>query len=201
MTTTKAIAVKPESMTQLAALADTAKKAITGARSFKVADLAGREKALAMIRALKDRAALVEALKNELVKPQKKLLDGLTKKFTGPIKDYQIAEDALKGAILAFDRAEEARKAAAALEAANAAKAGDAEAAHEALMIAAAPPERAEGAYETKRWAAKVIDPAAVPRQFLVVDERALVAHAKATNGAAVPGVVFEQVSSLTVRS
>lgn len=200
MTAAKALA-KPEPMTMLAQLAAGATSAIVKAKAVKVTSLEVRAKVIDACKALRERCNQVEALKDEIIKPQKKLLEEQTRKFTGPMKDYETAIAALKGAVLAFDRELEVAKAAAALEAAKEAKAGNAEAAHAALMIAAAPPERVAGTYEIKRWTAKVVDPAAVPRAFLVVDESLLVAHAKATNGAAVPGVVFEQVSSLTVRS
>lgn len=189
---------KKEPMDMLAELAEGATKFLSAAKVHKCTD---PEKTLTMVKALRERAAQVENLKNLVVRPQKKVLDELTKKFTGPIKDYEAAIGHLKNAVMAFNREVEAHKAAAALEAAKAAKAGDADAAHTALMIAAAPPERVSGTYETKRWTARVLDPAQVPRQFLVVDESLLLAHAKATNGAAVPGVEFEQVSTLTVRS
>ena len=42
-------------------------------------------------------------------------------------------------------------------------------------------------------WVARVVDPDAVPRQFLMVNEKALAAFAKATKGQqTVPGVIFE---------
>lgn len=49
-----------------------------------------------------------------------------------------------------------------------------------------------------KTWTAKVVDAAIVPREWMVVNEKALDSFAKATKGAVkVPGVEFVEVASL----
>ena len=56
------------------------------------------------------------------------------------------------------------------------------------------------GTATKKTWAAKVVNAALVPREFLVVNEKALDAFAKATRGSAVvAGVEFFEVTSLSV--
>lgn len=192
---------KKEPMDMLADLARDADTFLAAAKVRKVTSAEEREKVIGMCKALRGRADQVEALKELVVKPQRDVVTALTKKFTGPLKAYEATIAALKAAIVAFDRDEEARKAAAAIEAAKEAKAGNADAAHAALMLAVAPQEKGtSGSFGTKRWTVKVTDPTKVPRQFLVVNESLLLAHAKANNGAEVPGVVFEQVSSITIR-
>lgn len=67
------------------------------------------------------------------------------------------------------------------------------------IQVASATP-KVEGASVRKIWRARVVDPQQVPREFLIVNEKALEAYAKATKGAvSVPGVEFYEESSLAV--
>jgi hypothetical protein len=94
-------------------------------------------------------------------------------------------------------------RAAAALEAENAARAAEVAAKSQpALTVAAPVPLRGtSGSASTrKRWKAEVIDEAAVPRQFLVVDTKAI--NAAVRDGVReIPGVRIEQVDELSVRA
>lgn len=200
MTTTKAIAIAAPKETQLQKLTATAAGLVPKAKAFKVTDDATKAKAIEIIKTIKERAKVVTDLKDEIVKPQKAVLDALTKKFTGPIAQFKEAEDALKRAIVAFDSVQAMEKAKAAAEAAKLAKKGDADAAHEALMLATSVPEKTQGVSEIKRWRVEVVDKAAIPYQYMTVNEAALLAIVRADSTAQVPGVRFIQETSLSVR-
>lgn len=193
---------KLEPQGRLVELGLQAQSLIPKAKAFKVVDDTTKAKALAIIKQIKERSKTVSDLKDELIKPQKKALDEATKKFTGPIKDFKAAEDALKAAIIAYDQEQWRLKQQKALEVAKAVERGDSEAAHAALVLASDVPEKIEGVSNTKRWTVEIVDKAAVPDQYKVVDEKALLEVARATNGnAAVPGVRFVQVAGLSVRA
>lgn len=200
MTTTKAIAIAAPKETQLQKLTDTAAGLVPKAKAFRVTDDASKAKAIEIIKNIKERAKVVTDLKDEIVKPQKAVLDALTKKFTGPIAQFKEAEDALKRAIVAFDSAQALEKAKAAAEATKLAKKGDADAAHEALMLATSVPEKTEGVSEVKFWEVEIVDKAAIPYQYMTVNEQALLAIIRADSTAQVPGVRFVQKTRLQVR-
>ena len=66
---------------------------------------------------------------------------------------------------------------------------------------AAPAPEKPKGAAMRKVWKARVIDPALVPDQFKVINEKALDAYAKSMKAdAKVPGVEFYAEDSLAIR-
>jgi hypothetical protein len=63
-------------------------------------------------------------------------------------------------------------------------------------------PPKAAGASFTTRWKHEVVNVALIPREFLVVDDRALAAYATAMKEkAAVPGVRFFSEKSMGLRS
>lgn len=200
MTTTKAIAVKAEAETQLQKLTATAQGLVPKAKSFVVDNDAAKAKAIDLIKAIKERSKVVADLKDEIVKPQKAVLDALTKKFTGPIAQFKEAEDALKRAVVAYDSAQAQAKAKAAAEAAKLSKKGDADAAHAALMLATSVPDKTEGVSEVKYWEVEVVDKAAVPEQYKIVDEKALLDIIRMDSTASVPGVRFVQKTRLQVK-
>lgn len=137
------------------------------------------------------------------------------------------AEAQAKAAILVFDRAQEEirRKEQARLQAeAEAKAAADREALLGRAAVAPKPEIRAaleaaaanvapaqavalptvlkSGADSTRKtWKARVVDPFAVPRKFLVVDQRALDEFARATSGTIpVAGVEFFEQETLAIR-
>jgi len=60
---------------------------------------------------------------------------------------------------------------------------------------------KSEGVSTRKTWKARVVDISLVPRAYMVVNQQALDALAKATKGSmALPGVEFYEDSSLTVK-
>ena len=138
------------------------------------------------------------------------------KALLDPLKD---AESRVKAKIGAFDLAErkriaeeEERRRVAAAEAAalamEAEAAGETEIATEAVAMAAM--EAANVSYVPKtagvstrfEWRARVVDPMKVPRMFLVVDEKALAAYAKATKGKCqVDGVEFYEAPVVGARA
>jgi vacuolar-type H+-ATPase subunit H len=63
-------------------------------------------------------------------------------------------------------------------------------------------PQKTEGVFAVKRWNWKVIDMSLVPREYLVVNEKALNGLAKAAgNSVTVPGIEFYQETSISARS
>jgi hypothetical protein len=67
------------------------------------------------------------------------------------------------------------------------------------VQVAEAP--KAEGASTRKIWKARVVDVALVPREFMIVNEKALDAMAKATKGATpVAGVEFYAEEVMAIR-
>lgn len=195
---TSALAAPKE--TQLQKLTATAVAIVPHAQKFQVTDDASKARAIEIIRSIKERAKVVSDLKDEIVKPQKAVLDALTKKFTAPIASFKAAEDILKSSIVAYDRAQGEIKALAAARAQTLTKKGDADAAHEALMIATSLPDKAEGVSEVKYWVVEIVDKTAIPGQYLDVNEAALLAVVRADSTAQVPGVRFVQETRLQVR-
>jgi len=121
----------------------------------------------------------------------------------------QKAEAARKAAeqANAAERAQLLRKAEAAERKANAA-AIKVEAKQEQAAMVAAPviqvaqaAPKVDGASTRKTWKARVVDETNVPREFLMVNEKALDAYAKATKGKfAVGGVEFYEQESMAIR-
>jgi hypothetical protein len=193
--------VATEKETQLQSLTSAATALLPKAQAFAITDDVTKAKAIEIVKVIKGRVKLINALKTEVVTEQKAALDLLTKKFTSPVKLYGSAESALKDKIIAYDQEVERGRARAALAAASEAKAGNAEAAHAALVHAASSPERTQGVSEVKRWTVKIVDASKIPYQYMTPNESALLEVARAHNGnMAVPGVVFEQITSLSIR-
>jgi hypothetical protein len=71
----------------------------------------------------------------------------------------------------------------------------------EAPVVQVAIPQKVKGVATKRTWKARVIDLNKVPRQFMIVDMKALNALAKATKGSmVVEGVEFFEESSLAIR-
>jgi hypothetical protein len=193
----------------------------------KVASVAQRGGALALCKAIKTRRSEVVSFfadtKNKAHAAWKAIV-AQEKSFTDRLDD---AEKKIKRAVMDYDREQEAirqaeqrRLQAEADEAARrererlekqAAKLKT-EARREAVLeqaaqvvapvvqVAAAAP-KVEGVSVRKIWKARVVDVAKVPREFMVVNDRALDSYAKATKGAVqVAGVEFYQDESMAVR-
>lgn len=70
-----------------------------------------------------------------------------------------------------------------------------------APVVQIATPAKVAGESARVTWKARVVDVSLVPREYMIVNETALQAMARATNGAIrVPGVEFYAESSLAVR-
>ena len=145
----------------------------------------------------------LEAEREVLVRPllrDKKLVDEAFKVVTGPAEKVKTL---IKDKIAAHQESLRLAQTAAQEAARLAAEAGD----HEACALAlAAIPETVTvvGATTQWLWEATVTDRAAVPRQYLMVDERALASYAKTFSGSesipAVPGVTFKRTARIGAR-
>jgi hypothetical protein len=63
-------------------------------------------------------------------------------------------------------------------------------------------PEKTKGASTRQNWKFRIVDPAYIPREYLMIDEKKLGAYAKAMKASAsVPGVEFYPEDVLAVRS
>lgn len=166
---------------------------------------------------LPDQAALDElGSATKEIKARLKFLEtdrrGRTDPLMGEVEairdEYRTVEGAYKSLELAAKarlgrHAQEAAQAreAAQLAASVAHHAGNAPAAFKALMTAPAPVQTA-GVSFREEWVVEITDPALVPRNLLVVDERAVLAFVRATDGReVVPGVRAFKRPVVVVRS
>lgn len=70
-----------------------------------------------------------------------------------------------------------------------------------APVVQVAEPEKVKGASTSKTWKARVVDISIIPREYLVVNQKALDALARATKGAInIKGVEFYWESNLSIR-
>lgn len=191
----------------------------TAGTEIAVVDAATRETACELLKAIK---AQMKKVSDFWADAKKKAMEAhkavcaQEKALLDPLRD---AETRIKIKIGAFDLAErkriaeeeERRRVAAAESAAlamEAEAAGETEIATEAVAMAAM--EAANVSYAPKtagvstrfEWRARVVDPMKVPRMFLIVDEKALAAYAKATKGRCpVDGVEFYEAPIVGARA
>jgi len=145
----------------------------------------------------------IEAEREELVRPilrDKKLVDAAFKEATAPLEK---AKDLIKQKLAARQETLRAAQVAVQEAARLAAVAGDHAACAQAL---AAIPEThsVDGAKTQWVWEPAVVDAAAVPREYLAVDEKKLAAYAKAFAKSesipAVPGVSFRRAARMSAK-
>ena len=145
----------------------------------------------------------LEADRETLVRPllrDKRLVDEAFKDVTAPA---EAVKNMIKGKLGGWQESLRLAQAAAQTLARDAAQAGD----HAACAVAlAAIPETASltGAKTQWVWEATVSDAAAVPRQFLAVDEKALAKYAKAFAASEtipdVAGVTFKRTARVSAK-
>jgi len=194
---------------------------------LKVASVQERNSALDLVKQIKSRrSAVVEFFRDTKAKANAawKAIVAQEKSFTDRLDN---TERKIKMAVLEFDReqervrqAEQRRLQAAADEAARrererlekqAAKLKTPEkreaVLEQAAMVAApaiqvAPAvQKTTGVSTRKTWKARVVDVEKVPREFMVVNQQALDAYARATKGAvAVAGVEFVEEETMSIR-
>ena len=165
---------------------------------------------------LPDQAALDElGSATKEIKARLKFLEGSRRGRTDPLMaeveiirdEYRAVEGAYKSLELACKsrlgrHAQEAARAreAAQLEASKAHQAGNAPAAFQALMTAP-PPVQTAGVSFRDEWVVEIVDPTLVPRNLCRVDEAAVLAFVKATDGQQlVPGVRAFKRAAVAVR-
>lgn len=183
--------------------------ATTAGTEISVTDAATREIACEFLKAVKTRMKQVNDFFADAKRKAAETHKAICAQENSLLVPLKQAESAVKNKIGSFDLAERQRiaveeerrrqDAAAAMELAmEAERSGEAGMAVEAVAMAAM--EAAQVSYLPKtsgvsvrfEWRARVIDPAKVPRMFLIVDEKALHTFAKATKGKnQVDGVEF----------
>jgi hypothetical protein len=134
--------------------------------------------------------------KEKITKPLNEALKAARAWFAEPIKAYEQVEQICKGKIAEHQRAQLQLKQALIVQ--FAASPQDVSAPQTLAVLAAAPAP--QGVSVRELWCVEVTDPTQVPRHFLDVSEQRLLAHARAYDGAAVPGVRFFKRSSVAVR-
>lgn len=195
------------------------------ANGMVVSDQTTRRAAIVFLQAVKEAQRTVTAELEPLVKRAHdnwKAMVAYRDKYLTPLKQ---AEQTVKTVVSAFDAEEQEKRlqeqrrlqaeadAAAARERARlekeAARLKTPELREDRLAQAQAvtahviqvqAPERQEGVAYRSTWKAVVLDPQAVPREWLIVNDQALQTFARATKGTVpVPGVRFDEVRSLAI--
>lgn len=183
-----------------------------------VTDAVSRDAACEFLKQIKAQAKrVIDAFADQKAKAAAthKAICSKEREFLAPLEN---AERMVKAQIGTFDmaererqRAEEERRrkeAAEALELAREAEAaGDADMAAEAVAIATmeaaqvtATPKTA-GVSTRYEWRARIVDPAKVPRHFMIVDEKAVAAYVKATGGRSqIDGVEIYEAPVISAR-
>jgi len=147
---------------------------------------------------VKEKIKAIEEVRKSFVGPLNATVKTINAFFKEPRTQFEMAEAHLKRAMGAYKAKLEAARQKTLQEAAVQAQAGDA-VGFTALMVRAAaqPVAEAPGTHSVVRWKFEVTDEAAVPREFLMVDERKIRAHVTKLKGEArIPGVrVYEETS------
>lgn len=200
-------------------LAQEAESTLTLAKEYVIDGPEMYELAATELKTIKGKAKELDELRKSMTRPlddaKKRIMDF----FAKPLQFLNDAEGLLKRSMLTYDREQERKRqeeeerlrAAARAEQERLQKEADERAAalaaegkaEEAIEVAAAVPviplptvqverPKVAGISHRQNWKARVVDPMKVPRQFLMVDEKALNAYAKSTKGAVpVEGVEF----------
>jgi hypothetical protein len=152
----------------------------------------------------KRRANALDAQRKELVSPLNAAVKRVNDLFREPLRWLDACEAECKRALAAFAVAEERRTAALLAEAARASSAGDVLAAGDHLAAVASVSSLA-GVSARPVWRVRVVDAAAVPREFCVPDERLILAHGKANADSAgtppaIPGVEWYADAQIIAR-
>jgi hypothetical protein len=173
-------------------------------RAILVFDKAEEDKRIAeqkRLQAIADEKARKEREKAEAEAAKQRQVEEEARKKAEEARRLAEAADAAERARLLKEAEAEERRAAAA-NAKALAKAEIAAAVTTPVIEIAKTVEKQNGESIAKIWKAKVIDAKIVPREWLIVDERAVNAFARATKGAKqIPGIEIYSESSLKVGS
>lgn len=152
----------------------------------------------------KRRARTLDTRRKELVGPLSAAVKRINDLFREPIQWLESCEAECKRALAAFAVSEERRTAALLAEASRASSVGNVLAAGDAIAAVASVSNLA-GVTARAIWRLRVVDAAAVPRQFCVPDERLITAYGKANADAdgtppAIPGVEWYADAQIIAR-
>ena len=146
-----------------------------------------------MLADVKKRARDLESKKKEATDPINKALGAIRSWFKPALDAYASIEVDLKSKISAYLHQQEEEK----MRLLAAAGEQSGEDARATMMELASRSGEVAGVQARKIWSVEVVDAALVPREFMKVDESALLAHARETGGEEVPGVRFFQKTSI----
>lgn len=201
------------------ALAQDAEATLTLAKEYVIDGPEMYQLAADELKTIKGKAKELDELRKSMTRPLDDAKKRIMEFFNKPLQFLTDAEGLIKRSMLTYDREQErirkeeeerlralARAEQERLEEEARARAEQMKAegkAEEAIMEMEAVPviplpsvqveqPKVAGISRRQNWKARVVDPMQVPRQFLMVDEKALNAYAKATKGAVpVAGVEF----------
>lgn len=149
----------------------------------------------------------IETERKAGIEPLKSVIDKINGWFKPSLEAIERTRQHVDGLISGYQLAKADRQRAAFVLAQTAVAAGDMGSATEALTIAGdAQPTRVAGLSVRERWRATVTSAAAVPREWLTVDVKALDQYARrkwpdGSGPAPIPGVVFVRDAVTTIRS
>lgn len=198
--------------------------------AYSVSDSFAFEGATATLRTIKEKLSDLETRRKGITKPLDDAKASVMDLFRGPKEQLERADRVIRAAMQAYLKAEEAKrielqrqaeekaKAAAAEEQRRLALEAEKDLAEGRELAAMEKIERAEsvavipeivpqgykskGATPTKNWTFQIVDVSAIPREYLVPDEKLLKALAKSRKEAAsVPGVKFFAEESISLRA
>jgi hypothetical protein len=158
-----------------------------------------------VLREAKRRHNALDERRKELVGPLNAAVKAVNDLFREPLRWLDACEAECKRALADFAVREQARTQALLAAAAAASAAGDTLAAGDHLA-AVATVTNLPGVTARPVWRVRVVDAAAVPRQFCVVDERLILAHGKAHADSAgtppaIPGVEWYADAQIIART
>lgn len=198
--------------------------------AYSVSDSFAFEGATATLRTIKEKLSDLETRRKGITKPLDDAKASVMDLFRGPKEQLERADRVIRSAMQAYLKAEEVKrielqrqaeekaKAAAAEEQRRLALEAEKDLAEGRELAAMEKIERAEsvavipeivpqgykskGATPTKNWTFQIVDVSAIPREYLIPDEKLLKALAKSRKEAAsVPGVKFFAEESISLRA
>ncbi len=213
-------------------LAIEAEQTLVEAEVLTIENAAGYSSAAAWLQKIKAKAKALEDARREMTRPLDESKARIIDWFRGPLGLLGDAEAKIKSAMLAYTEAErraaekeqrrlaeeaaasaERERAAILAEAAAHRQAGldetaedleeEAEEVEPAPVVRVVPNlPRVSGIATRTVWKVRILDPDAIPREYMIPDEKQLLAIAKATKGAKrIPGVEFYSEAVLAARN
>jgi len=127
-----------------------------------------------ILKEIKTQIKALDEKRLEFTRPLNKVVRDINNFFREPLDAYRGAEKAIKSAMVAFRDAQREVQERALARARDAALDGDREKFARQLAAAKDAIPTAEETHTRKRWCFEVVDASVVPREFLVVDEKAI---------------------------